>query len=194
MLQAKNNKNAFFELKGLEISSLSNKLSIVIITIVTILLYANTLTNEFAMDDMSVITKNSYVQEGLGGIKKVLTKESWEGYNPNSDIRIYRPFQLLAFAIQYEFFELNPMPYHIVNVLFYALLNVLLFLLLKELWKNKYPYLPLLIVLLFATHPVHVEVVANLKGSADLFGMLHATAAFLFLFYFVKKKVLFTLG
>jgi hypothetical protein len=86
------------------------------------------------------------------------------------------------------------MPYHIVNVLFYTLLKVLLFLLLKELWKNRYPYLPLIIILLFAAHPIHVEVVANLKGSADLFDMPHATAAFLFLFYFVKKKVLFTLG
>jgi len=186
MLQTKNKGNAFFELKGLEISPLSNKLSIVVITIVTLLLYANTFTNDFAMDDLSVITKNSYVQEGVGGIKKVLTKESWEGYQPDSDIRIYRPFQLFSFAIQYEFFELNPMPYHIVNVLCYALLNILLFLLLKEFWKHKYPYLPLLIVLLFATHPVHVEVVANLKGSADLFGMLHATAAFLFLFYYIK--------
>ncbi|MFT4801510.1 hypothetical protein [Patiriisocius sp. Uisw_047] len=61
MLQAKNNKNAFFEIKGLDIGPLSNKLSIVIITIVTLLLYANTFTNEFAFDDKSVITKNSYV-------------------------------------------------------------------------------------------------------------------------------------
>jgi tetratricopeptide (TPR) repeat protein len=188
MLQIQNKKSTFFELKGIDLSPLSNKLSIVIIVIVTLLLYANTFTHEFVFDDKSVITKNSYVKEGIGGIKNILTQGSWDGYNPVANLKIYRPFQLLVFAIQYEFFGLNPTPYHIVNVLCYALLNMLLFLLLKEFWKHKYPYLPLIIVLLFATHPVHSEVVANLKGSADLFGMLHATAAFLFLFYFIKKN------
>ncbi|MFT5238283.1 MAG: tetratricopeptide (TPR) repeat protein [Flavobacteriaceae bacterium] len=188
MLPVNVQKDSFFELKELKVKTLSNRLSLLIIIIVTLLLYANTFTHEFAYDDVSVITKNSYVKEGIGGIKNILTEGSWEGYNPGRNMKIYRPFQLLAFAIQYEFFELNPTPYHIVNVLFYALLNVLLFLLLKEFWKNKYPYLPLLIVLLFTTHPVHSEVVANLKGSADLFAMLHAIAAFLFLFYFIKKK------
>jgi tetratricopeptide (TPR) repeat protein len=191
MLQTKNLNNSFFDLKGLDISPISNKLSIVIIAIVTLLLYANTFTHEFAFDDVSVISKNSYVQEGLGGIKKILTQGSWDGFKPNENMKIYRPFQLLVFAVQYELFELNPTPYHIINVLFYVLLNCLLFLLLKQFWKNKYPYLPLLIVLLFASHPVHVEVVANLKGSADLFGMLFATASFLLLFYYIHKKKVF---
>jgi tetratricopeptide (TPR) repeat protein len=188
MMSTKNTQINYSELKGLKISPLSNKLSIVIITIVTLLLYANTFTHEFAYDDASVISSNSYVQEGVGGIKKILTQGSWDGFKPAENMKIYRPFQLLVFAVQYEFFKLNPTPYHIINVLFYALLNCLLFLLLKQFWNNKYPYLPLLIVLLFATHPVHVEVAANLKGSADLFGMLHATAAFLFLFYYIHKK------
>jgi tetratricopeptide (TPR) repeat protein len=188
MLPVNVQTNSFFELRGLKIKTLSNRLSLLIIVIVSILLYANTFTHEFAFDDLAAITKNSYVKEGIGGIKSILTEGSWDGYQPEENMKIYRPFQLLVFAIQYEFFELNPTPYHIIHVLFYALLNALLFLLLKEFWKNKYPYLPLLIVLLFATHPVHSEVVANLKGSADLFGMLHAIAAFLFLFYFIKRK------
>ena len=188
MLKAKVNKNSFYEIKGLTIKPLSNRFSLLIIIILSIFLYANTFTHEFAYDDQSVISKNSYVKDGIGGIKNILTEGSWDGFRAEENIKIYRPFQLLAFAIQYEFFELNPTPYHILHVLFYALLNALIFLLLKEFWKNKYPYLPLLIVLLFTTHPVHTEVVANLKGSADLFGMLNAIAAFLFLFYFLNRK------
>ncbi len=192
MLETKTSKSYFFELKGLKYKSLSNRVSIIIIIVTSIFLYANTFTHEFVYDDLATITKNSYVKNGVNGFKQILTEGSWDGFNAGANIRIYRPFQLLAFAIQYEFFQLNPTPYHIIHVLCYALLNALLFLLLKQFWQNKYPYLPLLIVLLFAVHPVHVEVVANLKGSADLFGMLHATVAFLFLFYYTnKKKILY---
>ena len=184
-------KNAFYKLKGLEIKELSKRKSLFLIATATILLYANTFTHDFAFDDIAVITKNSFVQEGINGIDDILTTGSWDGFNPSSNMKIYRPFQLVIFAIQYEGCQLNPIPYHIVQVLFYGLLNCLLFLLFKQFWKNKYPYLPLLIVLIFAAHPVHVDVVANIKGSADLFGMLNAIVAFLFLFYYIKTKKTF---
>lgn len=186
-----NRPNTFYDLEGLNVKSPGNRLSLIILSILSILLYANTFTHDFALDDVAAITKNSFVQKGVAGIPDILTTGSWDGFNPEKNMKIYRPFQIVTLAVQYEFFEQNPMPYHIVHVLCYALLNCLLFLLLKEFWGNKYPYLPLLIAILFAVHPVHTDVIANIKGSADLFAMLNAIVAFLFLFHFIKHKKIY---
>ena len=186
MTETKEVKTSFYDLKGLSLKPLSTRWSICIIALVSILLYANTFTHEFALDDVAVLTQNTYVKKGVSGLNEILTTGSWDGFNPEKNMKIYRPFQLVTLAIQYEFFKENPIPYHIVHVLFYALLNCLLFLLFREFWKNKYPYLPLIIVLLFAIHPVHSDVISNIKGSADLFAMLNGIAAFLFLFYYIR--------
>ena len=183
-----NSKNNFLQLKKWQLKPLTNKVSLVIIIVLTLVLYANTFAHDFTFDDVATITKNSYVQKGFGGIGNILTESSWNGFQPELNMKIYRPFQLFFFAIQYEFFGLNPTPYHIIHVLCYALLNCLIFLMLKEFFRDKYPFLALLITVLFCVHPIHTEVVANLKGSADLFGMLYTTAAFFFLFKYVRQK------
>jgi len=183
-------KNAFYKLKGLDVKPLSNRVSLVIIAIVSILLYANTFTHDFAFDDVAVVTQNTFVKNGINGIPDILTTGSWDGFKPKRAMKIYRPFQLVVFAVQYEFFRMNAGPYHIFHVLSYALLNCLIFILLKAFWKDKFPYLPLLITLIFTIHPIHTDVVANIKGSADLFAMLFGILAFLMVFSYIKKQKL----
>ena len=183
-----NKTEKFFDVKGLNVKPFSNRTSILIISLVSLLLYANTFTHDFAFDDVAVITENKFVQEGVSGIPKILTTGSWDGFRPKRAMKIYRPFQLVVFAIQYEFFELNAKPYHIFHVFSYAALNCLIFLLLRVLLEKRYPFLPLLITLLFTIHPLHTDVVANIKGSADLFAMLFAVLAFLLLLLFLKRK------
>src|SRR5687768_11171400 len=44
-----------------------------IIAVVSFLLYSNSLTNGFVLDDSLVITKNSFTTQGVSGIKDIFT-------------------------------------------------------------------------------------------------------------------------
>ena len=71
-------KNSYIQLKSLKYNPFSNKLSLIIIIIATLCLYVNTFSNEFAIDDVAAITKNSYVKKGFGGLKNIITAVTTE--------------------------------------------------------------------------------------------------------------------
>lgn len=57
---------------------------------------------------------------------------------------------------------------HVVNVFLYAVACCLLFLFLKSVVFEKSPQTALIVSLLFAAHPVHTEVVANVKSRDEI--------------------------
>ena len=139
-----------------------------------ILIYSNTLGHGFVYDDKAVLTKNSYVTHGMDGILDIFTTGSWSGFNPDRNLHIYRPLQLAVLAVQYEFFGLNPFLYHLVHILSYGLLCAFVYLLLSRMLKavDSGRWIALIASVLFTLHPVHTEVVANIKGNGDLLAML----------------------
>lgn len=87
-------------------------------------------------------------------------------------------------AAHEKFFYETPFPIvsHVMNVLYYILLCLLLYEVLAKIFpqhegKKWFQSLPLLAVVLFAVHPIHTEVVANVKGRDEIFAMLGAFAA-----------------
>ena len=90
---------------------------------------------------------------------------------------------------------------HLINVLLYGLTGVVLFWLFmqffpprakKEGWKNFGPFVAVAAAVLFIVHPVHTEVVANVKGRDEIMALLGSLAALYFSFraYREKKTVL----
>ena len=69
----------------------------------------------------------------------------------------YRPITVLTFRWNYSFDGLNTYYYHIVNVVIHACASIL-FVRMVSLIMNPSRDVLLLAGLLFATHPVHVEV------------------------------------
>jgi protein O-mannosyl-transferase len=145
-----------------------------ILAIVAMGIYANTLTNGYVLDDMAVITHNTYVQKGLAGIPEILTTPSLSGFSerPVYDTAaindIYRPISLSMFAAEHQFFGNTPVAGHLFNVLLFAGCVVLLFLFFAELLSTKQFAPAFLAALLFAVHPIHTEVVANIKSRDEL--------------------------
>ena len=88
----------------------------ILLSVVCCLLYANTLFNNYAFDDPVVIEKNKFVTEGISAIPKLLATPHLRGFYviPND---LYRPLSLVMFAIEYQFFGLNPMTGHLFNIL-----------------------------------------------------------------------------
>lgn len=76
---------------------------------------------------------------------------------------------------------------HLVNLLLYGLTGMVLYLVLLQLFpperKPIYSYfIALVTTLLFIAHPVHTEVVANVKGRDEIMALLGSLAAMYYLF------------
>ncbi|HAF27945.1 MAG TPA: hypothetical protein DCG75_02760 [Bacteroidales bacterium] len=86
---------------------------------------------------------------------------------------------------------------HFINVLLYALTVLVLYILLERLFLNYKPnkwYLSISFIasILFLAHPIHTEVVANIKGRDEIMSLLGALMAMLFaLKYIDKQKIYF---
>jgi Flp pilus assembly protein TadD len=147
-----------------------------------LLLYVNTIHHDFALDDSIVIAQNQFTQEGLAGVPKILTHDSFEGWRPGGSSSAggrYRPLSLLTFALEVECFGLNAGRMHTFNVVLYALCAILLFVVLRTLLGTDRTALAFLASLLFVAHPLHTEVVANIKSRDELLCLIFLLATLL---------------
>lgn len=182
----------------------------IILAVVSISLYINTLWNDYALDDSMVLIRNSFTQEGVSGIGDIFKYDTFTGFWVfNDSTRTveqivkekkllaggrYRPLSLATFALEIElfgkdFYDENgvyvgqgcPVVNHANNALYYALTVVLLYIILVRLFPRKdkswWFSIPFLAALLFAFHPIHTEVVANVKGRDEILTLLGSLAA-----------------
>jgi len=170
--------------------------SYIFLFVFAVLLYSNTINHDFAFDDSVVITGNKYTKQGFDGIKTLATKDLFYGIYGNAlDLEggRWRPLTLVMFAIEYHFFGENAHPYHFINILLYGITAIILFLTLKEFFPRNH-LLAFLATLLFIAHPIHTEVVANIKSRDEIVSFLFLCLMLYFLFRFVKtekKKFIF---
>jgi len=147
------------------------------------LLYTNTIQNGYVLDDTAAIKDNKFVQKGISGIPDIMKVDFWYFFNQN--VGYYRPLSLITFAIEIQFFGNNPHVSHFDNALLFALTGFLLFLLLMRLFPTKNPWYAFLIGLVFVAHPIHTEVVANIKSRDEILSFLNMVAM---LFFALKYK------
>ncbi len=157
----------------------------VICALIGFLFYANTLTHDYALDDKGVIGQNEFVMQGFKGIKNIFTSDAWHSMNMN--LGYYRPFSLATFAIENQFFPGSAMVSHFGNIFLYALTGFFLCLLLMRIFQSYHPLFSLVITILFLTHPIHTEVVANIKSRDEILSFLNLTLAIYFLLSSLSK-------
>jgi tetratricopeptide (TPR) repeat protein len=132
-----------------------------------ILLYINTLGHDYVLDDFSVIKENFITKRGLEGIPDLWRYHSRHGYW-NSPGELYRPITMTLFALEWAVAPDQPWLGHLINILLYGLTAVLLFFTLTKVLSNYNPLFPLLATLFFVAHPIHTEVVANIKSRDEI--------------------------
>lgn len=157
------------------------------IFIFSFLLYVNTYHHGWVLDDYGSFKLNIYVTKGVDGYKDILTKTYRHGSGFYTD-NLYRPFSQLMFATEWQISPDNPGFYHLVSVLFYALACVLLFALLRKMFARQHLIVPLLITVLYAAHPMHTEVVANIKGRDDIMSLFFLILTMIFTLRFVDNR------
>ena len=146
--------------------SMNRKLAI-LLGLVAFVVYANTLNNGYVLDDINMIRDNQLVRGGVQAIPQILSTPYRYGWG-HLDNDLYRPLSVVTFAIEYQLFGLDPKSGHFVNIVWFAGCVVLLFLFLERLFGGKRTAVAFMAALLFALHPIHTEVVANIKSRDEL--------------------------
>jgi tetratricopeptide (TPR) repeat protein len=75
-------------------------------------------------------------------------------------------------------FGMNPHVSHFLNILLFAITCMILYFFLQKLLKDEKTPLPLLATLLFVFHPIHTEVLANIKSRDEILGFLFGLSSF----------------
>jgi tetratricopeptide (TPR) repeat protein len=162
-------------------------------------LYGNTIGHEYALDDGIVVSGNKFTAEGWKGIVPILTHDSFYGFYgdqlPYLPGGRYRPLSIVTFAIEQSFFHGNPHVSHAVNVILYGLTAWLLLILLGRLLGRTASHppwtsVPALATLLFLVHPLHTEVVANIKGRDEILALLFALGGLLLQLRYLERRSL----
>ncbi|MBT3647794.1 MAG: hypothetical protein HN542_06090 [Flavobacteriales bacterium] len=139
--------------------------------------FINTLNHDFVLDDKAIITQNQFTQKGFEGITDHFAHSYWYGLN-GKDQGNYRPLSGASFSIEQGLFGNTPLPFHLLNILFYSLLCVVLLKWLEQLGFFK-PLWAVIAVLLFAAHPLHSEVVANIKSRDEIYAFIFVVLSFI---------------
>ena len=162
-------------------------------------IYFNTLWNQYAIDDTMLIGDNKFTEKGFAGIKDIMTHDAFEGFWGEMGTQIvsggrYRPLSIVTFAIEMQILGKNPMVSHAINVVLFTLTCVLLYYLLLYMLpptKKGTPFylsIPFIATMLFAGHPIHTEVVANIKGRDEIMSLLFSLWTLFLAMKFIRTQ------
>ncbi len=179
----------------------NNRKVSIILMVLAFLVYANTLGHGYVQDDMAVITHNRYVQQGIDGLGKIFTTPSLSGFTerqivPGEAVNdIYRPISLALFALEHQLFGANPQVGHLISVLLFVLCSLLVFRFLSVLFGGNNALAAFAGTLIFVVHPIHTEVVANIKSNDELLSVSAGLGAMLLFIRFVNTgRILYALA
>ncbi len=136
------------------------------------LLFAHGFGFPLVRDDHVVIESDSRIRS-FAGAGEILTTHYWSGSKNAGGL--YRPVPLLTFLFNYQIGGLHPFGYRLVNALLHGLVSAVVFWLVLRLrggtraaWISG---------LIFASHPLHVEVLQEIKGREELLAALFSLLA-----------------
>ena len=142
------------------------------------LVFANALRNGFAYDDVHILVDNENIHS-METFTEAVTTPYWP-IREGPGLGLWRPFATAVYALGWNAFDGSPLPFHLLNILLHGVVTALTVLLITTLTAS--PLAGLFGGVVFAMHPVHVEVVANIIGFAELWSAVtYLSACLLFI-------------
>lgn len=172
---------------GKFLNTLTIKKAVILIIVIGLIVFANSLFNGFVWDDETQILNQPLVQS-LKNLPLIFSvgNYSFGGSSRFTDL-YYRPFSNLSYLIIYVTAGSNAFFFHLVSVIFHILNAVLVFFILIELLshiKGDNTFFPLILAVIFLVHPLNVETVAYVSAFQDVFFFFFGACA---LFIATKK-------
>jgi heme/copper-type cytochrome/quinol oxidase subunit 4 len=152
----------------------------------TAIAFIPTLNNDFVnWDDIIYVMNNNMIRS--------VTTDNLQQIFSSYYMGNYHPLVLLSFMLDYNLFEMDPVAYHVHNLLIHLINTLLVFCFVYRLLQQQ--AIPAFITaLLFGIHPMHVESVAWISERKDLlYTAWFLLSAITYLFYIdtSKKSYLF---
>lgn len=151
------------------------------------LLYVNTFGHYYTLDDYSSIKDNWVVKGGLKNLGIIFSTEYRYG-TWNSPGSLYRPIPLAMFAAEWSLSPDKPGISHVINVLLYAMTGWALWITWRRILVQHSQALVAMAVLLFMAHPVHTEVVCNIKSRDEIMALLFGTLSMYAIWRYLEQK------
>ena len=162
----------------------SQKLTVyryVLITVLLLAVYGNTLKHNFVWDDTDIIVNNPLL-ENLGNLPSFFLMEDII----DTPTGYYRPVTYVSFALDRAIWGLNPVGYNLTNLVLHILVTLIFYQVVVALFKRE--NLAFFSALIFSLHPITGETVNFHAGGRNT--LLCACFALLsFLFYINKKHL-----
>jgi len=166
-------------------SSKAKKTFRILIALLSFVIYIQSTGFEFTLDDDIFYQKHASVQQGLSGIGEFFAYGSMFKFDGTTGVQPYRPITLLSFAFDKELTDNSPAASHFFNLVYYLILLQILYSVLLKLLPNVSAAVTGLMVLIYAAHPIHSEVVSSVKSRDEL---LAALFGFLSWYFFLSKS------
>ena len=135
---------------------------LLIIVVLTVLVYSNSFHNELIInwDDAGYIVNNEFI--------KTLDAESVTAIFSEYYMSNYHPLTTLTYAIEYSFVGEDTFLYHVNNLILHLINALLVFFFVRLLFRKGTLWVPFIVSVLFAIHPMHVESVAWISERKDV--------------------------
>jgi len=147
-------------------------LQILLISALAVITFLNSLDNAFVYDDVFTITNNYFIRD-WGNFPALFSNDY---FNSSGEVT-YRPVVTLSYFIDYSMWRLNPLGFHLANILLHTISAVLVYTLLSIIIKNS--TVPFLTGILFASHPILTEAVNGISYREDLLAAVFFLASLL---------------
>ena len=172
-------------------TSIASSGPVLILALVSFAVYFNALSGAFVYDDETQVVENPWIRD-VSNIPTAFSKSVWSFHSAAIISNYYRPLMHSVYILTYQLFGLNPVGFHLVNILFHCGATVLVFLTIRRLLPGHqatpaYLSAPFIAAILFASHPIHTEAVTWIAGLPDV----AFTFFYLLSFYlYVESKTL----
>lgn len=136
-------------------------LPLFLLSLLGVLLYLPSLYHDFVFDDGTLVVENPYIKSWKY-LPQMLSKDASNISDPSN---YWRPVFSISLALDYSLWGLNPIGFHITNILLHAINTALLFSVGKKLQNTTCAVFSSLI---FAFHPIQTFAVSGISLRGDL--------------------------
>lgn len=163
---------------------------VIILSLLSFLLYVETIRFGYNGDDDVFIAENTITKSGFARISEIFTDDgAMKGWleTDNSTIeeqgfrKRYRPIAQFTFATEVALFGINPHISHLINIMLFVVSVLLIFSIARKFRLSENPWyfsFAFWVALIFAAHPIHTEVVANIKSRDEILALFFFLLAF----------------
>ena len=160
-------------------------LPLILLPILVLLAYGNSLHNDWQFDDWSSIVNNEAIQS-LSNTAKFFTDPRAFKDEAGDFLHMFRPLLLVSYALTYAIGGLSLPVWHIVQIAFHIGCTLLVFLLIKETIKSEAA--ALFAAAFFAVHPIHSQAVNYLSSRSELQASFFYLLALIFFIYSYRDE------